>query len=98
MVCRKAALHVFQFEFLMHIDEHSAVESFEKPGAPNFVRLKNHVPIRKDYWLAQAPGVLNCIERVWEQAVGKRVLQKEVRHSEQVRVAWIMCAIELQRP
>src|ERR1035437_9603971 len=97
MRCRKLRLHIVQFQFLVDIDQDVALEEFVQAGPVHLARLKHDISVAQNHRSPQSPRVFDCIQRLRIEAVGKGIIDHEMRHGQQLRIARLLDAVTLQR-
>src|SRR5690348_16903051 len=97
LVCRIATGHVFQFVFLVDIDQHRSIKSIVQSSLANLVRLKDDISVGKNHWQPVLLNALNDTKRVSKEPIMKRISQQEMRNSKHVQISRIVRAITLQR-
>ena len=97
MVRRVARFDIRKLMFLVHIDQRLPINRFVQPGAVHFAGLEHDVPIREENRRSPLFDPFNDVERVGEQAIGKRIIDQKTRNGEHVQVAWMIASVLLQR-
>src|SRR5581483_875212 len=98
MVGGKAVGDVRQFQLLVNVDEHLALDRLVQPGTLDFMWLENHVPIGQERDLAPAADMLKDFHTLRKQPSGKRVIDQVSGNRQQPHIMWVHFAVALQGP
>src|SRR5690242_5821662 len=96
MLSRVTALDVIQRLFLVNINEHLAVDSFENARAFDLTRLKYHIAVRENDRRPPCAEALEDVEGAGIETVGERIVHQERRHRQQVRFSRVFDTKTLQ--
>src|ERR1017187_7624466 len=83
-------LHIGQLVLLVDINQRVPIDRFIKPGAGHFARLENDVAVSEKDSGSPMLNVLNHVERVGEEAIGKRIVYEKSRNGQQTQVVRIL--------
>ena len=90
-----APLNILQFIFLVYINHHVPLNGFPQAGAFHFPRLEHHITIRQNRHRTPLLHIFDRIERVWKEAVGKRIIHQKVRDGQNPQIVRVIIPVTL---
>src|ERR1019366_7361115 len=88
--------HIGQLVLLVDVNQRVPLDRFIKPGAVHLTRLEDDVAVSEKDSCSPMLNVLNHVERVGEEAVGKGIVYEESRNGQQTQVVRVLASVTLQ--
>jgi hypothetical protein len=93
---RVFGFHVVQLQLFVNVYKDVTFEGFVEAGAIDFAGLENHVAVAENDGLAETAGVVDSIERLWEETVSEGIVDHEIRNGEEFVFTGAFEAIALE--